>query len=93
MSWKHDIQLGDLDGDQRIEITCRRCGHSHYQRVSDVMGQPGLDGQGGEKAMTAYAYLDEVEAQLACKRRGCGGGVRISLTDTGETSGFVGGLP
>ncbi len=84
MTWKHDIQLGDLDGEQKIELTCRRCGHSRYERVSDLLER---------ETMTPQAYLDEVEARLACRRRGCRGGVRITLAEGGETSGFVGGLP
>ncbi len=84
MSWKHDIQLGDLEGDQRLEVTCRRRGHSHYVRISELLAQ---------KDMTPQAYLDEVEARLKCRSRGCRGAVRITLIDGGETSGFVGGLP
>ncbi len=85
MSWKHDIQLGDLEGDQRIEVTCRRCGHSRYVRISELLDRE------TQKDMTPQAYLDEVEARLACRR--CRGAVRITLIDGGETSGFVGGLP
>ena len=93
MTWKHDIQLGDLDGDLRIEVTCRRCGYSHYERISELLEGAGQKGQKGQKGMTPDAYLDEVEARLACKRRRCRGAVRITLTDDGEASGFVGGLP
>ena len=84
MSWKHEIQLRDLDKDQAVEVLCRRCNDAYYERVSDL-----LDGEG----MTPFTYLDEVECRLACKRWGGAGPVTISLADGAETSAFVGGLP
>lgn len=81
MSWKHEIQLRDLDGDRSIEVTCRLCGHTHYEQVSSLL------------ALGEMSYLDEVEMRLACKRRGCRGSVRLALMGTAETDGFVGGLP
>ncbi len=81
MTWKHEIQLRDLDGDQAIEVTCRRCGQTYYEQVSNLLG------------LGKMSYLDEVEKRLACKRRGCRGPVRIALMDSAETDGFVGGLP
>lgn len=81
MSWKHGIQLRDLDADQSVEITCRRCGQSYYRPVSALL-------DGGK-----MSYLDEVEKRLACTRWGCRGAVRITLMDNAETDGFVGGLP
>ena len=41
MSWKHEIQLRDLDKDQAVEVLCRRCNDAYYERVSDL-----LDGEG-----------------------------------------------
>ena len=84
MTWKDEIQLRDLDAGQSIEVTCRRCAYTYQAQVAALLEQ-------GE-AMR-YAYLGEVEAQLACKYRGCHGPVRITLTDNAETDGFVGGLP
>lgn len=81
MSWKHEVQLRDLDADRSIEVTCRRCGHSYYRQVSELL-------EWGK-----MSYLDEVEKRLACQGRGCHGAVRISLMDNAETDGFVGGLP
>ena len=81
MTWKHEIQLRDLEDDQSIEIACRRCAQSYYRQAWELRG------------LGDMSYLDEVEARLTCKRRGCGGGVRISLMDNAETDGFVGGLP
>ncbi len=87
MSWKHDIQLRDLDGDQSIEVLCRRCNDARYEKVSALLEAA------AEADLTPFTYLDEVEARLACKRWGCNGPVTISLADGAETSGFVGGLP
>jgi hypothetical protein len=84
MSWKHEIQLRDLDGEQAIEVLCRRCNDAYYERVSELLEAAGL---------TPFSYLDEVERRLACKRWGCKGAVTISLADSAETSAFVGGLP
>jgi len=81
VTWKHEIQLGDLDADQSIEITCRQCGQTYYRQVAELTG------------MGKMSYLDEVESRMACKRRGCHGGVRLSLGDNAVTDGFVGGLP
>ncbi len=84
MTWKHEIQLRDLDPHQSIEVTCRRCARTYYEQASALLER-------GD-AMR-YAYLNEVEARLACKSRGCHGPVRIALMDNAETGGFVGGLP
>ncbi len=81
MTWKHDIQLRDLDDDLSIEIACRRCGQTYYKQVFNLHG------------LGKMSYLDEVEKRLTCKRRDCHGLVRIALMDSAETDGFVGGLP
>ena len=82
MNWKTNLQLLDLDEGQPIEVTCRKCGHSHYERPLDLLQREELK----------YAYLDEVEASLSCKQRGCHGSVRIALSSDNETEGFMGGL-
>ncbi|MCH7941816.1 MAG: hypothetical protein IIB67_01140 [Proteobacteria bacterium] len=87
MSWKHEIQLRDLDGDQSIEVLCRRCHHAHYERVSDLIEAPSATD------LTGFSYLDEVEKHLACNHWGCPGPVTITLANNAETSAFVGGLP
>lgn len=81
MSWKREIQLRDLAADQPLEITCRRCGWTHYQQALALLGLGGM------------SYLDEVEKRLTCRQRGCRGPVRIALVDNTVTDGFVGGLP
>ncbi|MEQ1688500.1 MAG: hypothetical protein ABL874_08000 [Sphingopyxis sp.] len=81
-SWKDNIQIGDIDPDQRLEMTCLRCGHVHYLTQAMVAAN-------GER-MTLY--LDEVERRTRCRARGCRGAVRMALCRKGGTSGFVGGL-
>lgn len=82
MNWKTNLQLIDLDEHHPIEVTCRTCGHSLYERPLDLLQQHELK----------YAYLDEVEASLTCKQRGCHGKVRIALSSHNETEGFMGGM-
>ena len=81
-SWKDGIQLGDLAPDQRLEMTCKSCGHVHYLTPTTMIAA----------RVRATLYLDEVERRTKCKARGCKGAVRLALTHRGETSGFVGGL-
>jgi len=82
MSWKTNIQLIDLDVSQRLEVTCKSCGHSRYESPHELTARQGL----------GHMYIDEVERLLTCKNRGCDGAVRIALSHQGETEGFVGGL-
>jgi hypothetical protein len=81
-SWKDSIQLGDLEPDQRLEMTCKLCGHVHYVTPATIIA----------KAGRATLYLDEVERRTKCKARGCNGAIRLALSHRGDTSGFVGGL-
>jgi hypothetical protein len=81
MGWKHDLQLRDLDDRLTVEVTCRRCGYSHNRQVAELTG------------LDKSLRLDEVEARLACRRRGCRGKVRIALVDAERTEAFVGGMP
>lgn len=82
MTWKTEIQLVDLGSDQRLEATCETCGHSHYENIHALATKQGM----------AYDYLDEVERNLVCRNPGCGGRVRIALSHSGDTEGFVAGL-
>lgn len=82
MNWKRQIQIRDLGDEQRLELTCKRCGHVRYltrESLAALNASPTL-------------YLDEVEAQARCKARACKSPVRMALLNPGETSGFVGGL-
>lgn len=81
MNWKTNIQLIDLDN-QKLEVTCKSCGHSRYENPYLLIKKYGLD----------FAYMDEVERMLTCHSRGCNGEVRIALSSEEETEGFVGGL-
>ena len=82
MNWQTEIQLIDLDQNQRIEVTCKSCGHSRYEIPYLLIKKYGMD----------FCYLDEVERFLTCHNRGCNGNVRIALSMQDETEGFVGGL-
>ena len=84
MSWKTNIQLRDLDADQKIEVTCRSCNGMHYttqQNLIHIYGQE-----------ITYKYLDEIEALITCKRPTCSGKTRIALSGKSETGSFIGGL-
>lgn len=82
MSWKSSIQVLDLAADDRLEMTCRKCGHFRY-----LTGH-GLQARKGEGRL----YLDEVERRARCSQRGCGGQMRMATAPKGEASGFVGGI-
>jgi hypothetical protein len=82
MSWKSAIQVLDLGADDRLEMTCRKCGHFRY-----LTGQA-LQARNGAGRL----YLDEVERRARCSQRGCGGTMRMALPPRGEASGFVGGI-
>lgn len=82
MNWQREIQLTDLEPNQKLEVTCKVCGHSRYEEPQKLVESHGLH----------FAYLDEVAKILICHKRGCRGAVRISLSAEAETEGFVGGL-
>ena len=81
MNWKTKIQLLDLGRSERIEITCKSCGYHWY-----VFNNSAL------LIRFRQFYLDEYEASLCCRQRGCIGKVRIALSNETETEGFQGGL-
>ncbi len=82
MNWKTDLKLSDLDTQSQIEVTCRKCGLSHYEHVAQLLSRPGMK----------QTYLDETERLLRCGNRFCRGPVRIALIHDGKTEGFVGGM-
>jgi len=82
MNWKHELQLRDLPADQRLELTCKQCGHTHYRTARELQARPEL----------SFCWLDEIESDECCHRRGCHGRVRLALCHDHSTSGFVGGL-
>lgn len=81
-SWQQNIQVRDIDPDQKLEITCKSCGHVHYLTRAMICASPERE----------FEYLDEVERNEICKARGCRGAVRLAMPRKGDTSGFVGGL-
>lgn len=82
MSWKHDLQLRDLEPEQMIEVVCRRCGYAYYEQATKLLERGGFE----------FAWLDEVEKTLACPQWGCPGPVKLALSASNETEGFTGGL-
>jgi ribosomal protein L37E len=82
VNWKTNLRVYDLEHNQRLEVTCRRCGHTHYL-TRELIGTTPLREQ---------LFLDEVESRTVCKARRCGGPVRIAFMRNGEASAFVGGL-
>ncbi len=82
MNWKSELQVRDLDSDQRLEMTCKVCGHIHYLTPPMIMCAPERE----------FLYLDEVERETICKARKCYGKVRMAIIRKDVASGFVGGL-
>jgi len=82
MNWKTNLRVSDLEPDQRLEVTCRLCGHVHYLTRQTIVMKPN----------DAQLYLDEVERRSRCKARKCNGPVRLALVRKGDASAFVGGL-
>ena len=83
MNWKTDLQLGDLEGSTRFEITCKRCRKARSITQAEI-----LETNPGFKRL----YIDEVEASLCCLKRHCRGGVKLDMMHAGKEEGFVGGL-
>lgn len=82
MGWKRNIQVRDLDADQKLEMTCRKCGHVHYLTRAVICASPERE----------FLYLDEIEAEAICRARACRGKIRLAMQSNSATSGFVGGL-
>lgn len=83
MTWKQQLQVRDLAPNQRLEMTCRICGHVHYLTRDLIC----------VSAEREYLYLDEIENETVCKAYGkCRGPVRMALIQDRGTSAFVGGL-
>lgn len=72
----------DLDPGDRLELTCRRCGHVRYLTGSDLHARPSA----------VRLTLAQVEARAKCRQRGCGAPMRMAMPHQGETSGFIGGI-
>lgn len=84
MSWKQDIQICDLDGEQLLEIICDKC---HYACVLQVLFVR-------ERIEHHRMYIDEIETNFKCIRSLCGhNGAKIMLIQQHNVEAFVGGLP
>ncbi len=82
MSWKDELQLLDLDEDQRLEFTCKTCSHVHHYEAGELQISPEL----------LQLWLTEIEARETCKARGCAGSMRLAIYHDSSNSGFIGGV-
>lgn len=82
MSWKDRIQVCDLEPDDRLELTCRKCGHLRYLTGTELLARRGV----------SHLTLAQVELRARCRQRGCQGLMRLAMPHQGETVGFVGGI-
>ncbi len=58
-NWKSTIKVRDLDDEQRLELTCKKCGRVTY--ATKQLLCEGTD--------RSQKYLDEIEAKVRCKAR------------------------
>lgn len=82
MNWKSALQVRDLDRGDRLELTCRKCGHMRYLTGEELHS----------RANAQRLWLDEIERRARCRQRGCSGTMRLAWPHRGDTSGFVGGI-
>lgn len=82
MTWTDTLQVLDLDASDRLELTCKRCGHLRYLEVAVLQAD----------ARHRQLYLFEVQRRARCRMRGCNGQMRMALPRLHKTSGFVGGI-
>lgn len=83
MGWKQDLRLTDLDAGCELEVTCKRCGLTRYERPSDLLAA---------NVDRRQMQIDQVERDMMCSSRICRGPVRLSLIYDDKTTGFVGGM-
>ena len=84
MSWKHNLQLLDIDPTARFEVRClsRKCGHTRYIDVKALLLNP----------WNRQYYLDQIENNMRCELRECRSKCSLMLASDAETEGFQGGL-
>lgn len=81
-NWKTQYQVRDLDDNQKLTLTCRKCNRLVYTNKTSICTVP----------ERGQLYLDEVEKRARCKAQGCNGPMRLALVRMDELSGFVGGI-
>lgn len=84
MSWMDDLRLRDLDAAQRIEATCRACGHSRLYSAADLLSLcPHRD-----------TRIAEIVGLIHCAKPHCRRtGLKLMLLRVGGTGAFRGGMP
>lgn len=82
MNWRTNIQISDLEPDDRLEVTCRKCGKMRWLTGAELQAR---------KTLT-HLTMGEVERRAKCRQRGCGGTMRLAMPVEGDTKGFVGGI-
>lgn len=82
MNWKRNIQVLDLEPEDRLELVCRKCNKLRWLTGKELL----------DRADAKYLWLEDVERRARCRQRGCGGNMRMAMPGEGETTGFVGGI-
>jgi hypothetical protein len=82
VNWRSNIQILDLEPDDRLELTCRKCGIFRWLTGAELLARK------GKERLT----LGEVEKRARCRQRGCGGTMRLAMPAPEDTAGFVGGI-
>lgn len=82
MNWKTNIQIWDLDANDRLELTCRKCGTMRWLTGKELRSRNGKE----------HLTLGEVERRAKCRQRGCGNAMRLAMPAPQDTAGFVGGI-
>jgi hypothetical protein len=82
VNWRTNIQILDLEDDDRLELTCRKCGKFRWLTGAELRARKGVQ----------HLTLGAVESRARCRQRGCGGTMRLAMPAPQDTAGFVGGI-
>jgi ribosomal protein L33 len=83
VSWKDQLQVLDLDASDKIELTCRACGHLRYLTGSMLQS----------RANALRLTLAQVEDRARCRGRGCNSRMRLAMPHQGERQGLLAASP